>query len=93
MPRKLVTEAWRDTFGHDYVHTLRREGRIEVPRGIERRIAAAARFFEERAELDFFAWPFAERFLVSAPAMRIRLEKLGLIRREVPRPESLLARA
>jgi len=25
--------------------------------------------------------------------MRIRLETLGLIRREVPRPESLLARA
>jgi len=93
MPRKLVTEAWRDTFGYDYVHTLRREGRIEVPRGIARQIAAAARFFEERAELDLFAWPFAERFLVSAPAMRIRLEGLGLIQREVPMQRSLFGRA
>ena len=34
--------------------------------------------------LDSFAKPFAEKFLVSPIAMRIRLEKLGLLHRTVP---------
>jgi hypothetical protein len=34
--------------------------------------------------LDRFARPLAERFLVSPIAMRIRLEKLGLLHRIVP---------
>jgi hypothetical protein len=34
--------------------------------------------------LDSFAKPFAEKFLVSPIAMRIRLEKLGLLHRSVP---------
>ena len=36
-----------------------------------------------------FARPFAQRFLVSPQAMRIRLEKLGLLLREVPRQRIL----
>jgi hypothetical protein len=39
--------------------------------------------------LEHFAQPFAERFLVSQIAMRIRLEKLGLLHREVPRQRVL----
>jgi hypothetical protein len=38
-----------------------------------------------------FARPFAEKFLVSRAAMCIRLEKLGLLHREVPMRGSLLA--
>ena len=38
---------------------------------------------DDRA-LDSFATPFAEKFLVSPIAMRIRLEKLGLLQRTVP---------
>ena len=34
--------------------------------------------------LENFARPFAEQFMVSPIAMRIRLEKLGLLHREVP---------
>jgi hypothetical protein len=34
--------------------------------------------------LDRIARPLAEQFLVSPIAMRIRLEKLGLLHREVP---------
>ena len=34
--------------------------------------------------LESFARPLAEQFLVSPIAMRIRLEKLGLLHREVP---------
>jgi hypothetical protein len=40
--------------------------------------------------LDHFARPLAEQFLVSPIAMRIRLERLGLLQREVPRQRSLL---
>jgi len=39
--------------------------------------------------LEHFAQPFAERFLVSQIAMRIRLEMLGLLHREVPRQRVL----
>jgi hypothetical protein len=34
--------------------------------------------------LERFCKPLAERFLVSPIAMRIRLEKLGLLHRSVP---------
>jgi hypothetical protein len=33
--------------------------------------------------------PFAKKFLVSMVAMRIRLERLGLLHREVPRQRTL----
>ena len=37
--------------------------------------------------LDRFATPFAKQFLVSPIAMRIRLEKLGLLHRTVARSD------
>jgi hypothetical protein len=43
--------------------------------------------------LDLFVEPFTDRFLVSSMAMRIRLEKLGLLYREVPHPSVLAGRA
>ena len=33
--------------------------------------------------------PFAQKFLVSIVAIRIRLQRLGLLRREVPRQRTL----
>jgi hypothetical protein len=89
MPRKLVMEAWRDKFGNDHPHMPRRHSWIGVPRDMER-VAASLRFFEE---LQYFVPPLAQRFIVSFTAMGIRLEKLGLLQREVPRQRSLLARA
>ena len=91
MPRKLVMEAWRDKFGNDHPYILRRKS-FGLPYDMDPKLARVLRFFEQ-SDLYDFAWPFAEKFRVSPTAMRIRLEKLGLIRREVPRPESLLARA
>jgi hypothetical protein len=38
----------------------------------------------EDVVLESFTKPFAEKFLVSPIAMRIRLEKLGLLHRTVP---------
>jgi len=91
MPRKLVMEAWRDEFGNDHPYLLRRKS-FGLPYDMDPKLAGILRSFEQ-SDLYNFAWPFANQFRVSPTAMRVRLEKLGLIRREVPRPESLLARA
>jgi IrrE N-terminal-like domain len=92
MPRKLVMEAWRDKFGNDHPYLLRRKSFFGLPYDMDPKLAGILRSFEQ-SDLYNFALPLAEKFRVSPTSMRIRLEKLGLIRREVPRPESLLARA
>lgn len=88
MPRKLVFAAWDEAFpdrkqrvlqpatpvDHPYVEIARFECRIP---GVEFKET------DDRA-LDSFAKPFAEMFLVSPIAMRIRLERLGLLHRTVP---------
>jgi Zn-dependent peptidase ImmA (M78 family) len=93
MPRKLVMQAWRDMFGNDHPRILRQKDRIVVPGDTEEEIAAAVRAFDQGRDdevMEHFARPFAEQFLVSPIAMRIRLEILGLLHREVPRQRSLL---
>ena len=88
MPRKLVMAAWDEVFpdrkprvlrpempgGHPYVEIERMTDEFGTP------IGAGADDFV----LENFVRPLAERFMVSAIAMRIRLEKLGLLHREVP---------
>jgi hypothetical protein len=94
MPRKLVFQAWRDRFGNDHPRVLRRKDRIVVPCDVDEEIGAMVRSFDQSRDeevLEHFARPFAGEFLVSPVAMRIRLEKLGLLHREVPRQRSLLA--
>ena len=64
-----------------------------VPGDAEDEIVTAVRAFDETRDneaMEHFARPFAEQFLVSPVAMRIRLERLGLLHREVPRQRSLL---
>lgn len=87
MPRKLVMDAWDEMFpdrkprvlqpetpiGHPYVEIERMTDEFGNP------IGAADDYV-----LDNFARPFAEQFMVSPIAMRIRLEKLGLLHRVVP---------
>jgi Zn-dependent peptidase ImmA (M78 family) len=93
MPRKLVMQAWCDRFRNDHPRMVRRKDRLVVPCDIDEEIAAAVRSFDQVRDdevLEHFARPFAEQFLVSPVAMRIRLEKLGLLHREVPRQRSLL---
>jgi Zn-dependent peptidase ImmA (M78 family) len=96
MPRKLVLQAWRDRFGNDHPRMLRRKDRIVVPCDVDEEIAAVVRSFDQARDeevLERFARPFAEQFMVSPIAMRIRLERLGLLHREVPRQRSLLVRS
>ena len=96
MPREFVLQAWRDRFGNDHPRMLRRKDRTVVPCDVDEEIAAVVRSFDQARDdevLEHFARPFAERFMVSPIAMRIRLEKLGLLHREVPRQRSLLVRS
>jgi IrrE N-terminal-like domain len=88
MPRKLVMAAWDEMFpdrkprvlrpempiGHPYVEIERMTDEFGNP------IGAGA----DDCVLENFARPFAEQFMVSPIAMRIRLEKLGLLHRVVP---------
>jgi Zn-dependent peptidase ImmA (M78 family) len=95
MPRKLVLQVWRDRFGDDNPRVLRRKDRMVVPCDVDDEIAAAVRSFDQARDdevLEHFSRPFAQQFMVSPVAMRVRLEKLGLLLREVSRQRSLLLR-
>ena len=86
MPRKLVFAAWGAAFPDRKPRVLQSRTAISHPYVEIRRINFRIGDTETDDEaLDRIAKPFAETFLVSPIAMRIRLEKLGLLHREVPR--------
>lgn len=72
MPKQLVVEAWQAWHGSLDAVLL-----ADLPPA-----TAVAGRDPANATLDRFCKPLAERFEVSAEAMRIRLEKLGLLMRE-----------
>jgi hypothetical protein len=88
MPRKLVLAAWDDMFPDRKQRVLPPAKTIEHPYvEIDRtRCSKSGSYFtgNDDVVLEDVARPLAERFLVSSIAMRIRLEKLGLLLREVP---------
>lgn len=88
MPRKLVFAAWDDAFPDRKQRVLRPATPIDHPfveiARFECRIPGAESSEIDDQALDSFAKPFAQRFLVSPIAMRIRLERLGLLHRTVP---------
>ena len=80
MPRKLVFQAWRDRFGNDHPFGLRRKIRMLPNLGAVPVVISHS--FDQACDdqlLEHIARPFAEHFLVSPIAMRIRLERLGLL--------------
>lgn len=88
MPRKLVFDAWDEAFPDRKQRVLEpldgfAHSFIEVPRDRPLSLTANNPKFDDLA-LERFAKPFAEKFLVSSIAMRIRLERLGLLHRTVP---------
>jgi hypothetical protein len=93
MPRNLVFAAWDKAFPDRNQRVLRPTSPIDHPfveiSRFECRIPGAEFTESEDQALDRFAEPFAKRFLVSPIAMRIRLEKLGLLHRVVPRQRLL----
>jgi hypothetical protein len=93
MPRKLVFAAWDVMFPDRKQRVLQprlpiSHPYVEIPR-LDFRIGEIDRSETDDVALDRIAKPFAETFLVSPIAMRIRLEKLGLLHREVPRQRVL----
>ena len=91
MPRKLVMAAWDEMFPDRKPRCSKpadadSDPFVEFDRGTigiddpSRRRRSTIRCTRS----GNFAAPFAEQFLVSPIAMRIRLEKLGLLLREVP---------
>jgi hypothetical protein len=88
MPRKLVFAAWDETFPDRKQRVLQPATPIDHPfvevARFECRIPGAEFKEPDDQAMDNFATPFAERFVVSPIAMRIRLEKLGLLHRSVP---------
>jgi Zn-dependent peptidase ImmA (M78 family) len=93
MPRNLVLQAWRDRFGSVHPCVLRRKDGTVVLSDVEKEMATAACSFDRAQDaevLEQFARPFAREFLVSPAAMRIRLETLRLVHREVSSQWSLL---
>jgi Zn-dependent peptidase ImmA (M78 family) len=93
MPRKLVFAAWDEVFPDRKRRVLQPCEPIDHPfveiARFESRISDAASTESDDKALETFAKPFAERLLVSPIAMRIRLEKLGLLHRAVPLQELL----
>jgi IrrE N-terminal-like domain len=88
MPRKLVMAAWDEMFPDRKPRVLQprtpvNHPFVEVPR-IDWQIVDHDCSETDDNVLDRIARPLAEQFLVSPIAMRIRLEKLGLLHRTVP---------
>lgn len=88
MPRKLVFAEWDEAFPDRKQRVLQPATPIDHPfveiARFECRIPGAEFTETDDQALDSFAKPLAETFLVSPIAMRIRLERLGLLHRTVP---------
>ena len=89
MPRKLVFAAWDEMFPDRKQRVLEPEtpvahSFVEIPRYQMYGVSGIDIWEGSDTTLKRFCKPLAERFLVSPIAMRIRLEKLGLLMREVP---------
>jgi Zn-dependent peptidase ImmA (M78 family) len=93
MPRELVFAAWAEMFPDRKQRVLQPRTPIshafaEIPRS-DCRVGDHDFSKIDDNGLDRIARPLARTFLVSPIAMRIRLEKLGLLLREVP-PQQIL---
>jgi hypothetical protein len=84
MPRKLIFAAWDAMFPDRKQRVLQPGAPISHPFVEVPRIGDLDCPETDDNALDRIARPLAELFLVSPIAMRIRLEKLGLLLREVP---------
>jgi hypothetical protein len=88
MPRKLVFASWDETFPDRKQRVLQPFEPIDHPFvEIDRTCCSSSGSYftgDDDVVLEHFVRPFAEKFLVSPIAMRIRLERLGLLHRTVP---------
>jgi len=99
MPRKLIFETWRERFETTapFIFEINKSNPIFAPR--RSNWIHISRAFESERDthkkpdyqiaFKMIAREFTQVFCVSTEAMRIRLEKLGLLLREVPRQQTL----
>ena len=90
MPRGLVFAAWDERFPDCRCHVMDRSRRDAI--GLiadaeERQDQLNVEEWETGLAMEARARPFAEMFLVSPHAMRIRLETLNLLLREAPKQQ------
>lgn len=87
MPREMVLNAWRQRFGNTKARKLKTPFFDQLDRldpDFVRSLELASRPFDVPAT-EAFAAPLADLFAVSRQAMRIRLEKLGLLSSGFPK--------
>lgn len=89
MPRKMVFAVWDEFFPDRKQRVLQPKTQIEhafveIPKFGFQLSGQMLECETDDEALERFCKPLAERFLVSPIAMRIRLEKLGLLHRSVP---------
>jgi Zn-dependent peptidase ImmA (M78 family) len=92
MPTAMVLAAWRERFGNGKPRMLKRRNRVALPENASPMIRSVFETIERQREeklIKELVRPFAQKFLVSLTAMRIRLEKLGLLLHDVPSQQSL----
>jgi Zn-dependent peptidase ImmA (M78 family) len=96
MPRKMVFATWDEFFPDRKQRVLQPPKPIAHPFVEIPRVLGSSGDFDisesENEALQRFCKPLAERFIVSPIAMRIRLEKLGLLHRVVPLQRLLASR-
>jgi Zn-dependent peptidase ImmA (M78 family) len=88
MPRSLVIAAWHERFGNTNPHALRHKFSLPASLDTDAQDFWSFRQKHDDWALNQFALVFAQKFRVSMEAMRIRLEQIGLLRREIPRQRS-----
>ena len=89
MPRKMVFAVWDEFFPDRKQRVLQpktpiEHSFVEIPKYGFQLSGQMLECETDDEALERFCRPLAERFLVSPIAMRIRLEKLGLLHRSVP---------
>ena len=99
IPHQLIFETWRERFGTTapFIFEINKSNPIFAPR--RSNWIHISRAFESERDthkpdyqiaFNMVAREFAQVFCVSTEAMRIRLEKLGLLLREVPPQRSFM---
>jgi Zn-dependent peptidase ImmA (M78 family) len=94
MPKSLLISAWRERFGNTNARVLKHKNGLCFATVANDEFATALRSFNQQRDdeaLNEFVRPFADKFQVSMVSMRIRLERIGLLHREVPRQRSFSA--
>ena len=89
MPRKLIFETWRERFGTTAPFIFEID-KFNPTFPVRRSNWYSSRTRDYQIVFNMIAREFAQVFCVSTEAMRIRLEKLGLLLREVPPQRSFM---